>query len=68
MAFYDMGATSGRTSGRQRRSPTWTAEAVAFAELAGGLASGDTAVVRPEQLGERWHAVAAELDDTVVGW
>jgi FAD-dependent halogenase len=65
VAFYDME--------RNDQSYFWQAkkvtkvdagEAAAFAELAGGLVSGDTAV-NPEQLGARWGAASAELDDAV---
>jgi halogenation protein CepH len=65
VAFYDME--------RNDQSYFWQAkkvtkvdatEAAAFAELAGGLVSGDAAV-SPEQLGERWGAASAELDGAV---
>lgn len=62
IAFYDME--------RNDQSYFWqakkvtnvdTGEAAAFAELVGGLASGDAAVVSPDQL----TTAAAELDDAV---
>jgi halogenation protein CepH len=66
IAFYDME--------RNDQSYFWQAkkvtnvdatEAAAFAELAGGLVSGDAAVVSPEQLGTHWRAAADELDGAV---
>ncbi|ONK09690.1 tryptophan 7-halogenase [Streptomyces sp. MP131-18] len=66
MAFYDME--------RNEHSYFWSAkkvthvdtgEAAAFAELAGGLVSGDAAVVGTRQLGAHWRAAAAELDSAV---
>ncbi|MEU1474287.1 tryptophan 7-halogenase [Streptomyces sp. NPDC005760] len=66
IAFYDME--------RNDESYFWSAkkvtkvdstEAAAFAELAGGLVSGDTAVLGPRRLGDRWSAAAAELDGAV---
>lgn len=69
IAFYDME--------RNEESYFWSAkkvtkvdgtEAAAFAELAGGLVSGDTAVLRPDGLGglgEQWSAAAAELEGAV---
>ncbi|MFF0011806.1 tryptophan 7-halogenase [Streptomyces sp. NPDC005374] len=69
IAFYDME--------RNEESYFWSAkkvtnvdstEVAAFAELAGGLVSGDTAVLRPEgpgRLGKQWSAAAAELDGAV---
>ncbi|MEU6147869.1 FAD-dependent oxidoreductase [Streptomyces sp. NPDC047081] len=66
IAFYDME--------RNDRSYFWSAkkvtrvdldEAAAFAELAGGVASGDTAVGAPAGLGAHWSAAAAELDGAV---
>lgn len=61
IAFYDME--------RNEDSYFWSAkkitkvdigEAAAFAELAGGLVSGDTAVVRAD-----WHTSASQLDSAV---
>jgi halogenation protein CepH len=61
IAFYDME--------RNDQSYFWqakkvagvdTTEAAAFAELAGGLVSGDVAVMRAQ-----WHTAAAELDSAV---
>jgi halogenation protein CepH len=61
ISFYDME--------RNENSYFWSAkkitevelgEAAAFAELAGGLVSGDTAVVRAD-----WHTSAAQLDSAV---
>jgi halogenation protein CepH len=66
IAFYDME--------RNDESYFWSAkkvtnvdstEVAAFAELAGGLVSGDTAVLGPERFGDRWSAAAAELDGAV---
>ncbi|MCI3273682.1 FAD-dependent oxidoreductase [Streptomyces cylindrosporus] len=66
IAFYDME--------RNDRSYFWSAkkvtrvdldEAAAFAELAGGVASGDAAVGVPADLGAHWSAAAAELDGAV---
>ncbi|WP_049564044.1 tryptophan 7-halogenase [Streptomyces sp. SBT349] len=66
MAFYDME--------RDERSYFWSAkkvarvdtgEAAAFAELAGGLVSGDAAVVGTQRLGAHWRSAAAELDGAV---
>ncbi|RSM60283.1 FAD-dependent oxidoreductase [Kibdelosporangium aridum] len=65
MAFYDMqGDDRSYFWSAKKISNVDLAEAAAFAELAGGLVSGDTAV-RPEQFGERWRAAAADLDDAV---
>ncbi|MFJ2236590.1 tryptophan 7-halogenase [Streptomyces sp. NPDC087859] len=61
ISFYDME--------RNENSYFWSAkkitevelgEAAAFAELAGGLVSGDTAVVRAD-----WHTSAAQLDSAI---
>ncbi|WP_329213794.1 tryptophan 7-halogenase [Streptomyces sp. NBC_01485] len=66
IAFYDME--------RNDRSYFWSAkkvtrvdldEAAAFAELAGGVASGDAAVVASGGLGAHWSSAAAELDGAV---
>ncbi|WP_329231644.1 tryptophan 7-halogenase [Streptomyces canus] len=66
IAFYDME--------RNDESYFWSAkkvtkvdstEVAAFAELAGGLVSGDSAVLGPERLGDHWSAAAAELDGAV---
>lgn len=66
IAFYDME--------RNEESYFWqakkvtkvdTTEIAAFAELAGGLVSGDAAVMGPEKLDARWHTAASELDGAV---
>jgi halogenation protein CepH len=66
MAFYDME--------QNEQSYFWQAkkvtkvdvtEAAAFAELAGGLVSGDAAVVSPEQLTAQRHTASSELDSAV---
>ncbi|MFF5139475.1 tryptophan 7-halogenase [Streptomyces sp. NPDC013157] len=66
VAFYDME--------RDEDSYFWSAkkitrvdvgEAAAFAELAGGVASGDTGIPAAGGLGVRWSASAAELDGAV---
>ncbi|MFJ8631927.1 FAD-dependent oxidoreductase [Streptomyces sp. NPDC093568] len=66
ISFYDME--------RNERSYFWSAkkvtrvnldEAAAFAELAGGVASGDRAVVGSGSLGAQWSAGAAELEGAV---
>ncbi|WP_406179642.1 tryptophan 7-halogenase [Streptomyces canus] len=66
IAFYDME--------RNDASYFWSAkkvtkvdstEVAAFAELAGGLVSGDSAVLGPDRLGDHWSAAAAELDGAV---
>ncbi|WP_406256444.1 tryptophan 7-halogenase [Streptomyces chartreusis] len=66
IAFYDME--------RNEDSYFWAAkkvtevdidEVAAFAELAGGVASGDEAVGATGRLGTHWSAAAAELDAAV---
>ncbi|MEV5840677.1 tryptophan 7-halogenase [Streptomyces sp. NPDC051985] len=66
IAFYDME--------RNEDSYFWSAkkitrvevdEAAAFAELAGGAASGDTGLPATGGLGARWSTATAELEDAV---
>ncbi|AZQ39030.1 FAD-dependent oxidoreductase [Streptomyces cyaneochromogenes] len=66
IAFYDMEqAEESYFWAAKKVTEVDLGEAAAFAELAGGLVSGDRSVVGPEQLGDHWRAAAAELDGAV---
>ncbi|WP_031481209.1 FAD-dependent oxidoreductase [Streptomyces bicolor] len=66
IAFYDMEQSeSSYFWSAKKVTKVDLGEAAAFAELAGGLVSGDAAVREPEKLGAHWRAAAAELDDAV---
>ncbi len=66
IAFYDMERNDQSYFWQAKKvTKVDTTETAAFAELAGGLVSGDAAVVSPEEVTTHWHTAAAELDDAV---